>query len=56
MGDDGDRIITGEDYESLQKAIEQVEDAQEKLDEGVQALQAVIKKCCLHRAGEKLAS
>ena len=56
MADDGDRIITGQDYEALKKAIAQVEDAQERLDEGVEALQAVIEKCCLHRGKEKLAS
>jgi hypothetical protein len=56
MADDGDRIITSEDYEALTKAIDQVEDARDKLDKGVEALQAVIQTCCLHRGKEKLAS
>ena len=52
----GDRIITEEDYQALNEATEQVADASHELDEGVKALQAVVKKCCLHRGREKLAS
>jgi hypothetical protein len=46
-----ERIITEEDYQALQKAIDKVADASKSLDEGVQALKAVIKTCCIHRAG-----
>jgi len=55
-GKPGDRMISEEDYEALNKALEEFTKTSKQLDQDVEALAEVVKKCCPHRGTEKIAS
>jgi hypothetical protein len=49
----GDRVLRGDQYEAIKKAIEKIVDASEELGKGVKALRDAYKGCCIHMPGPK---
>jgi hypothetical protein len=47
----GDRVLRGDQFLAIKKAIEQIADASQELGKGVKALQDAYKGCCIHMPG-----